>query len=206
MIMIHTRSFQSIPRFNFKPSLGYARDGFSFMTKMLTSLQQSTFLMEDQYKYVDIGNCRTDEQRKWYESIAKRGIDPFDPEHFHSVHSEFGGEIIEVQNDSWMLGKNAVQYKGPIKYQFLIVPRFFATTLIEVFPKAWTDLRDLILWLQKEYGFNGHFLYSRMGSTHQTGASVVRLHFNIIVPDCPNEERVSIFPETIRVRNKKPNS
>lgn len=157
-----------------------------------------------QKEFVDLGNCRNEEMLKWYKSIAERGIDPFDPEHFPDVHAEFGGEIIEVKNDSWMLGKNAVPYKGPIKYQFLIVPIFFATTLIDVSPKAWADLQDLILWLQREFGFDGHFLYSRMGSTHQTGASVVRLHFNIIVPDCQEGERTCVFPQVKKVETKKP--
>jgi hypothetical protein len=150
--------------------------------------------MDDlQKKFVDLGNCRDGKQLEWYKSIAERGIDPFDPEHFPEIHAEFGGTIID-DNDSWTLAKNAVQYDGEIEYQFLIVPKFFATSLIEVSPKAMVDLRDIVLTAQTMFQFDGHFFYFRGGDTRQTGASVVRLHANIIVPKCKPDGRTKVYP------------
>lgn len=147
--------------------------------------------MEEETKkeFVDIGNVRTEDQRVWYQKIIDEGIDPFEENYFKKNHPN---PIIH-ENDSWILTTNAVPYSN-CKLHFLIISKRFIMDTRSVDKKSWNDLHEVFLFVESHYRIDGYAFFMRSGDTKRTGASVVRLHAHIVVPDGHHQERNSIYP------------
>lgn len=58
-----------------------------------------------------------------------------------------------------------------------------------------TDMGELFLWAQKEYGFTGGGFAMRFGSPKQSAGTVLHLHANIIIPDLTGPVDVTLAKE-----------
>lgn len=142
-----------------------------------------------QNKFVDIGNCRGPEMTARYEQIAEEGYDPFDPEVFKEEH----GRPIIFENRHWILTTNQYPYEKT-KFHYLVVCKDFVTKASEMTSKMWSSVGEIISFVEEKHEVDGHTLFMRMGNTKKTGASVVRLHFHIIVPEGESDERTAVYP------------
>lgn len=140
--------------------------------------------------FVDIENTRNPEQKAWYQKIIDEGVDPFEEKYFKTNHPH----PIIFENFSWMITNNAVPYEGS-KHHFIIIPKFFTKNLENIPISLWGDLLQIIKFIQKKFNFDAYVFFVRTGDTQKTGASVVRLHAHIIVPECTDNQRVSVYPK-----------
>jgi len=145
--------------------------------------------VEERQIFVDIENTRNPEQRAWYQRILDEGVDPFEEEYFKK---NLPHPILR-ENRSWMVTSNAVPYNN-CKHHFLFVPKRFVKDLDDLATISWIDFHELITILGKDFKLDGYALFMRTGNTTKTGASVLRLHAHILVPNGDTDERTSIYP------------
>ncbi len=134
--------------------------------------------MEDKIVFLDINNARTDKQKQAMLRIIERGEDPFSME---NIGKEHGKPILKV-GKYWFVTENQYKYKNA-KKQFLIINQNFVQTLSEITVDAIQELLILANEICNEYDIKGGALCARFGDTKISGATVKRLHFQIIESD-----------------------
>jgi len=134
--------------------------------------------MENKKVFVDIDNARTDEQRQAMLRIIERGVDPFSMEDILKEHKK----PILKEGKYWFVTENQYKYKNA-KKQFLLISNLYAETLSDLTGEAFKELLTLAKEICKEYDIKGGALCARFGDTKISGATVKRLHFQIIESD-----------------------
>lgn len=107
--------------------------------------------------------------------ISNKGICPFCPEHFTSIHPK----PLLIEGEYWVGTENAYPYPNTSQH-LLIVHREHIEKFDEITPEAWENLRVVVNGLFKLREINGGTLVFRTGETKFTGASVTHLHAQLI--------------------------
>ncbi|MES2224713.1 MAG: hypothetical protein V4478_01870 [Patescibacteria group bacterium] len=143
--------------------------------------------MEIKPLYVDVSNARNEEYKKLLQEIADNGDDPFSREFIEKYH----GKPIIKTGTYWYITPSKQPYPNA-KYNFLFISNFYAETVKDLDPAAFAELQQLHIEICEEYQIDGGALCMRFGKTSATGATVKRLHAQLIVSD-PTQGSV-LFP------------
>ena len=125
---------------------------------------------------VDPTNARTPVYARTLAEIKEAGLCPFCPENFRWHPHE-----ITFHEGGWRLTPNVHPYENT-KHHFLIIPDRHYTGIWDIASLDWQVVRDLALKAGSRFGFKGGGLMLRYGDTKLSGATVVHLHFHLIVP------------------------
>lgn len=128
-------------------------------------------------KYVEIRNARGQAMIEKWQRIINDNIDPFDPKY---IKEYIGGNII-LDSDHWYAFQNDHPYPET-QYQFVIPTKKFFTTFSEVPGNVSLDLDHICQKLAEKYNINGGARFQRFGDPLISGASVIHLHAQLIVP------------------------
>ncbi len=127
--------------------------------------------------FVDPNNARSPEYRKKLEEISEKGVDPFSKEYLQS----FDKKEILYETKHWFVFENQHPYPGT-KRHFVIVCQQYKETLDEISIAEMSDLISVSTHICDMYKIPGGGLIMRFGDTRKSGASVKRLHAQIIEP------------------------
>ncbi len=128
--------------------------------------------------FVDPNNARTPEYKKKLEEIISKGVDPFSKEHLMN----FDKKEILYETKHWFVFENQHPYPGT-KRHFVIVCQKYKETLDEISIAEMSDLISVSAYICDIYKISGGGLIMRFGDTKKSGASVKRLHAQIIEPE-----------------------
>jgi diadenosine tetraphosphate (Ap4A) HIT family hydrolase len=131
-----------------------------------------------QKTFVDPDNARNPDYRKKLEEIFEKGIDPFSKEHLQN----FDKKEILYETKHWFVFKNQYPYPGA-KTQFVIVCQQYKETIEEISISEMTDLLSVSAYICDKYKILGGGFTMRFGDTKKSGATVKRLHAQIIEPE-----------------------
>ncbi len=130
-------------------------------------------------KYVDLANCRSNDQKHQYQQILEEGYDPF--ETVERI-KKLGNEVV-YENKNWIAFQN--QHYTDRKNHFVVIAKRFVTEPSELQIAEKFDLFEAYEDLTNMYDILGGMLVMRFGDTRLSGASVKHLHFHIVEPN-PN--------------------
>ena len=128
--------------------------------------------------YVDPLNGSTEEYRKKLQQIAEQGIDPFAKNHLRDFDSK---EII-LETKHWFVFNNQHAY-ADTKYQLVIVAQEYKEIFSELTNEEKLDLFAVAEKLCERFSIDGGGITMRFGNTKKSGATVKRLHAQIIFPE-----------------------
>ena len=151
--------------------------------------------------YVDIDNARDDSQREILRKIIESGDDPFDPENLLKYHNK----PILIKGKYWWATENQWPYKGSKKHFFLIYVKKYIDSIQEIPSEAFVELIQIVQRLSMEHSIIGGGLCMRFGDTKKTGATVKRLHVQLIEPDMDSDKQVVFYfgePNSLRKEAK----
>jgi diadenosine tetraphosphate (Ap4A) HIT family hydrolase len=124
---------------------------------------------------MNVGNARTDMQRKQMTEIAKKGICPFCRKHFEQNHA---APIIR-ETRHWILTRNDYPYDG-VKTHLLLVHKKHVESVSQVSPAAMKDLGTILGWIEDRFKIRGGTLLLRFGDMKYTGATIAHLHAHVV--------------------------
>lgn len=128
------------------------------------------------FKYVYPPTARTQDQLDVMMRDEKAGIDPIAPENIDQDKQK-----ILFMADHWFVAENRYPREGSDKH-LLIIARDPMYCLDDISPEAWTELYAVWQRLVKEQDLVGGGFCLRFGDPEKSGASLKRLHVNIITP------------------------
>lgn len=137
--------------------------------------------------YINVGNSRTEDQRKVMEEIAERGHCPFCPENLSLSHKK----PILRDGAHWILTENQWPYQNTRVHLMAIAKRHVAD-ISELDPEAGRELLEMFQWAQREYGIRGGGFSMRFGDTRLSGGTVNHLHAQLVCPSDDAEAPVFI--------------
>lgn len=145
------------------------------------------FVVFERKKYVNLKNARDPEYRRGLEEIKEAGICPFCPKNLKKWHKS----AILKRAGNWIITPASLQKYDDIKFRFLLIGDEHKESFEELNLTDLSHIKELIIWVIKEYGIKGYGLTLRSGDMDITGASVCHLHFHLIVPE---DNKVVNFP------------
>lgn len=134
--------------------------------------------MAEPIKYVETRNVRSPEMKEKWLGIERDGVDPFDPQY---VEKYIGGKIL-LFSDHWYAFENDHKYSEDVLHQFVIPSKNFYRTFSEVPPDASLDLDYICQKLVDKFNIKGGVRFQRFGDPLTSGASVIHLHAQLMVP------------------------
>ena len=129
-------------------------------------------------KNINVENSRTDVQREIMERIQRDGVCPFCRENFETYHTK----PILFETEYWIVTENAWPYENT-KQHFLFVAQEHVTAPSQLKDAAWSDLKESIVRLEREYDVVQGTLLMRFGDSKTTGATVDHLHAQLVVAE-----------------------
>lgn len=142
-------------------------------------------------RHVDPRYARSDEYRQELEEIERAGVCPFCPEDLR-----WHPKPVLHRAGSWMITRIRQNYINAAEH-FLLLGDRHIERLTEMNADDWAALAELLRWATAEFGLVGGALCSRFGQTNYTGATVVHLHFHLIIPEIDpesNQAKTVNFP------------
>ena len=133
--------------------------------------------MSKNKKYVDPNNGASEEYKNKLLEIEKEGVDPFSKEYL----TKFDKKEIVLETNHWFVFQNQHPYKG-VDYQFVIVVQEYKEHFSELTTEEKIDLYSVADMLCNGFFLDGGALTMRFGNTKKSGATVTRLHAQLIVP------------------------
>ena len=138
------------------------------------------------YKYVYPPTARTQEQLDIMMRDEADGIDPLAPDVIDQEKQKilFSGEY-------WFAAENRFPREGSEKH-LLIIAKVPMYSMDDITPEAWADL--FVVWkkLVTEENLEGGGFCLRFGNPEKSGASLKRLHVNVIMPKKDEKVRFPI--------------
>lgn len=128
------------------------------------------------YKYVYPPTARTQDQLDIMLRDEAEGIDPLDPE----VIDQDAQKIL-FMGEYWFVAENRFPREGSEKH-LLIIAKVPMYSVDDITPEAWMDLQKVWKKLIAEENLEGGGFCLRFGDPEKSGASLKRLHVNIITP------------------------
>ena len=138
---------------------------------------------------VDPRNGRTPNYKSELVRIQRARLCPFCP---GGKTLTEGKDPVIAQNSHWIAIDSHTPVKGA-KTHWVIFPKKHKTRLSEVTVGDWHMFTDLLNELKKKFDVTGGAVYIREGDSEITGATVLHLHLNYVVPDNEAEQAVCVF-------------
>ena len=129
---------------------------------------------------LDLSNARKEEQIEIMKKIITDGVCPFCHDFVCKEIPAYHPNPILLENDSWIVTKNAWPYKNTREHLILVIKRHILTPE-EMTNEEVLDLWDAIKKIKQELGITHSTLLMRSDSTGMTGATVQHLHAQLIV-------------------------
>lgn len=134
--------------------------------------------MDDKDGFVDLGNARSEEQKKVMEAIATEGECPFCRENLAKYHKK----PIILSGLYWILTENQWPYENT-RVHLLLIATVHAEKISDVPSEAGEERWRFLRFAEREYGVNIGAACMRFGWKKDSGAATVRhLHEHFIVP------------------------
>ena len=130
-------------------------------------------------QYVYIPNARSEEYKQKLEKIAELGIDPFSRENI--TDPRFDPKTILHETQYWFVFENQYSYPDT-KRQFVFVSQQYAESFSELPIGALANLYALAQQVCDEHKIPGGGLIMRFGDPAKSGATVLHLHAQLLVP------------------------
>lgn len=146
------------------------------------------------FRYVYPPNARTQKQLNIMMYNEYNNQDPFDP-------SIIDQEIL-FQTNYWYITQNRFSYEG-IEKHYLIFSLAPIYKIEDITPEMWNDLAYIWLKLKNEYDAPGGAFCFRYGDPALSGASGIRLHAHIIVPQESQKIKFTIGGKRVLKRGLK---
>lgn len=136
--------------------------------------------------HVNSNNARSKDQVDELKRIAEGGSCPFCSEEYMTTNHP---HPIEISTTHWFATKNRWGYENASKHYVIILRRHVAN-LDEVTSDEWSELKEVVLQLEKKLDVKGATLFMRHGDTRYTGGSVTHLHAQLVSGSGDNEKPV----------------
>ena len=130
----------------------------------------------DHYKYIYPPTARTQEQLDIMMYDEANDIDPLAPD----VIDQDKQKIL-FMGDYWFAAENRFPREGSEKH-LLIIAKVPMYSVDDITPEAWMDLQKVWKKLVVEENLEGGGFCLRFGNPAKSGASLKRLHVNVIMP------------------------
>ena len=129
---------------------------------------------------LDLGNARKEEQINLMKKIITDGVCPFCHDFVDKINPAYHPNPILVENDFWIVTRNAWPYEKTKEHLILVVKRHI------LLPEEMTNEEILGLWdvvrkVKEELEITHSTLLMRSDSTGMTGATVQHLHAQLVV-------------------------
>lgn len=122
-----------------------------------------------------LDNTRTPEQLRRMKRLAN-GMGCF---FCKDNYLEVGASPAIHRAQHWYIKKNDFPYEGTL-HHYLIVPKRHITKITEITPGAWSELSEMVKWLDKLLKIKGYSILARTGDMKYTGATLDHLHFHLV--------------------------
>lgn len=129
---------------------------------------------------LNLNNARKEEQIKVMKQIIADGICPFCHDFVDKEKPAYHSNPILVENDSWMVTRNAWPYEHTKEHLILVIKRHILTPE-EMTNEEVLDLWDAIRKTKQKLEITHSTLLMRSDSTGMTGATVQHLHAQLVV-------------------------
>lgn len=135
---------------------------------------------QDQNRFINPSNARSDEQLAVMEEIERQGHCPFCRENLEKYHKN----PILKEGKFWLITENQWPYKG-VKQQLLAIYKRHIEHLTEIDPEAGNELIVLFAEEAKKRHIVGGGVAIRFGSSEygNYGSTVLHIHAHLIEPD-----------------------
>lgn len=143
----------------------------------MTAYLSIIYVPMPEYPIVEPRNARNKEYRDHLNQILESGRCPFCP----------GGDTYEKQerlaeNEHWIASRNYHPLKGTL-HHFLFTPKRHVIYRSEFSGKELKALVEVENEIKLAHDIDGCIIFGREGDPMVTGASVLHLHFQMVVPD-----------------------
>jgi len=125
---------------------------------------------------IDKRFAKTKDYKKTLENIIKTDKCPFCPENF-----KYHKKPILKEYNGWIVTENSWPYKDS-KIHLIFIPIKHKKRFADLSAKDMEAVRYLVNWVCDKYKIKGGGLTLRFGEQNYTGATVLHLHFHLIVP------------------------
>lgn len=129
---------------------------------------------------LDLSNARKEEQIKMMKKIIADGVCPFCHDFVEKTKPAYHPNPILVENDSWIVTRNAWPYENTKEHLILVIKRH-PLTPEEMTQEEILDLWDIVKKVKQELKITHSTLLMRSDNTGKTGATVQHLHAQLIV-------------------------
>lgn len=130
----------------------------------------------DNYKYIYPPTARTQDQ---LDVMLKAEAEDRDPLALENIDQE--KQAIILVGKHWFAAENRYPREGSEQH-LLIIAKDPMYTVEDITPEAWTELYDVWKKLIDERKLTGAAFCMRFGDPARSGASLKRLHVNVIMP------------------------
>ncbi|MFZ2769694.1 MAG: dihydrofolate reductase [Minisyncoccia bacterium] len=127
-----------------------------------------------QSPFIEMRNCRTDEQVKAMKEILEAGVCPFCPENLARWHKK---PILWTGN-YWVVSENMWPYAGS-KIHLVLFLKTHAEGVEKMPSGAFEELGTILRWASSKYEIPGGGFYMRFGECIWTGGTVRHIHAHI---------------------------
>lgn len=114
--------------------------------------------------------------KKTLENIIATEKCPFCPDNF-----KYHKKPILKKYKGWLVTQNSWPYKNT-RYHFVFIPKKHKEKFSDLSAQDLETVRHLVNWITGKYKIKGGGLTLRFGEQNYTGATVIHLHFHLIVP------------------------
>jgi len=129
--------------------------------------------------------AKTKDYKKTLENIIETDKCPFCPENF-----KYHKNPILKKHKDWQVTENSWPYQDTI-YHFIFIPDKHMTTFQDLTSKDFETVKYLVNWVIDKYKIKGGGLTLRFGDQNYTGATVLHLHFHLIVPKLKPNSKIA---------------
>lgn len=138
------------------------------------------------YKYIYPPTARTQDQ---LDVMLKAEAENRDPLALENIDQE--KQAIIIVGKHWFAAENRYPREGSEQH-LLIIAKDPMYDVADITPEAWTELYDIWTKLIEKQGLTGAAFCMRFGDPARSGASLKRLHVNVIMPKKDEKVRFPI--------------
>lgn len=121
----------------------------------------------------DISNARSSQQVADMKALEAVNVCLFCPEGLNLKDKR-----VLHKGDYWYVTPNDFPYTGTTIH-VMIVPHRHLTRIEDLYTEEFTELKEMIAWVNKEFGIKGAGLFCRYGDTTYTGATIHHFHIHV---------------------------
>ncbi len=129
--------------------------------------------------------AKTKNYKRTLEKIIKTDKCPFCPDNF-----KYHKKPILKKYKGWLVTSNSWPYKDTT-HHFIFIPQKHKEFFSELTAQDFTAIKHLIDWTVKKHKIKGGGITLRFGDQNYTGATVLHLHFHLIIPKLKPNSKIA---------------